>query len=390
MNRLFLFTAVILVAAGCQTEPGWVPSPDEPRSFVSTLGTDTVTVEVFVKDGNIVEGILVERTPVTHIIEYRAQLNDDGYIVSLSSSRRTPSTNPDGPPSSGAAITIDGDQATVVREGGRNPGESTLTVPTGVIPTLGRASSSMFIFEQVASQLSDGSDGVMLLASSGADARQNNSIRISADSLSMDYFGSPRIGWTDDQGQILGASGALTTGKAEVRRVEPFLTGAYADRWAAMDAAGTGIGTPSPGATTEATVDGVDFEVRYSQPAKRGREIWGGLVPNGEVWRTGANAATHFSTSADISIGGNELDAGTYTLWSLWDGGEYSLIVNEQTNIWGTAHDGAHDLFSVVMTESDLSDMVERFTISIEDTDEGGIIVLEWDTTRYELALTTQ
>jgi len=204
----------------------------------------------------------------------------------------------------------------------------------------------------------------------------------------MDYFGSPRIGWTDDQGQLLGASGALTTGKAEVRRVEPFLTGSYADRWAAMDAAGTGIGTPSPAATVQASVDGVDFEIRYSQPAMRGREIWGGLVPNGEVWRTGANAATHISTSGAISLGGHELSAGTYTLWSRWADGEYSLILNEETNIWGTAHDGDHDMFSVPMNAIDLADMVERFTISIEDTGEGGIIVLEWDTTRYEVAFT--
>jgi len=383
MNR-FLFLAVLLMAStGCQTESEWTPTADEPRAFVSTLGTDTVTVEVFVKVGNVIEGTLVERIQNTHIIEYRAELNDSGHISSLTTARRTPSTNPEGAAPVETSITIDGDQATIVREGGQNPGESTVTVPAGVIPTLGRNSSAMFVFEQVSRQLTDGSEGVMLLTSNGSDARQNNSQRYTADSVSMDYFGQPRVGWTNDDGHIMGASGAATTGKAEVRRVEPFLVGEMADRWAAMDAAGEGIGVPSPAATTVATVGGADLEVRYSQPAKRGRDIWGGLVPKGEVWRTGANAATHFSTSSALSIGGNDIEAGTYTLWSLWQDGSYSLIVNEQTNQWGTAHDAARDMFSVEMNMEDLEASVERFTISIEESDGGGLIVLEWDTTRY-------
>ncbi len=384
MNRIILLLAAIFIVSGCQTTPEWAPSPDEPRAFVSTLGTDTVAVEVFIRDGNVIEGVIVARVPYTNSTEYRAVLDEYGHISSLSIDRTTPASNPDGEGPLGASMTIEGDQASIVREGGGNREESAVTVPQGVIPRFGGASpNSMFVFEQVAHQLQEGGEGVMLLGFSGADARMNASRVVSPDTISMDYFGYSFYGWSDDQGQLLGVSGAATTAKVEVRRIEPFLVGEMAERWAALDAAGEGIGTPSPGATAEATIAGADLQIQYSQPAKRGRDIWGGLVPNGAVWRTGANAATQFSTSKDLSLGGTDLPAGSYSLWSIYNDGTFELIVNAQTNQWGTQHDGEQDLFKVEMESSNLTDSAERFTISFAQTDNGGQIVLDWDATRY-------
>ena len=384
MNRTTLLLVAVLVATGCQTTPEWAPSPDEPRAFVSTLGTDTVTVEVFVRDGNVIEGVIVERIPYTNTTEYRVELDEYGHVSSFSINQTTPASNPEGAEPMGASMTIEGDQASIVREGGRNPGESTVTVPQGVIPRFGGASpNSMFVFEQVAHQLQDGGEGVMLVGFSGADAGMNASRVVAADTISMDYFGFSFYGWSDDQGQLLGVSGAATTFKVEVRRIAPFLVGEMAERWAALDAAGEGIGTPSPSATAEATIAGADLQIQYSQPAKRGRDIWGGLVPNGAVWRTGANAAVQFSTSEDLSLGGTDLPAGSYSLWSIYNDGTFELIVNAQTNQWGTQHDPEQDLFRVEMQASELAGPSERFTISISETDDGGQIVFDWDATRY-------
>lgn len=391
MNRTILFLVAVFVVTGCQTTPEWAPSPDEPRAFVTTLGTDTVTVEVFVRVGNVIEGVVVERVPSTSVTEYRAELDEYGHVSSFSINRTTPASNPEGAGPMAASMTIEGDQASIVREGGRNPGESTVTVPRGVIPRFGGASpNSMFIFEQVAHQLQDEGEGVMLLEFSGRDARMNASRVIAADTISMDYFGYSFYGWSDDQGQLLGVSGATTTSKVEVRRIAPFLVGEMAERWAALDAAGEGIGTPSPGATAEATIAGADLQIQYSQPAKRGRDIWGGLVPNGVVWRTGANAAAQFSTSEDLSLGDTDLPAGSYSLWSIYNDGTFELIVNAETDQWGTQHDPEQDLFKVEMEASDLIDPSERFTISFSETDDGGQIVFDWDATRYTASFTVK
>ncbi len=379
----FLLLGALLLTA-CNTAPDWAPSPDEPRAFVTTLGSDTVSVEVFTRDATNITGIHVDRIPFTKITEYSIGIDELGNTTSLDATITIPDTNPGGPAPQSVSIRVAGETATVTREGGQNPGTSEVTVPQGVILSLGRNDVASFVFEQVAMHLRNG-EQINLLGASNAAVRANASGVIDTDTVFMDYFGQQRKAWTDAQGQLLGVSGEGTTNKSETRRVPPFLVGAMADRWAALDAAGSGLGTPSPGATTNATVDGADLEVAYSQPAMRGRAIWGGLVPNGEVWRTGANAATHFTTSRDLMFGEHMLAAGTYTLWSLYQDGAYSLIVNDQTNQWGTAYDAAQDLFSVPMTSRTLDAPQERFTIGVEDTDEGGNLVLTWDTLSWSV-----
>jgi hypothetical protein len=107
------------------------------------------------------------------------------------------------------------------------------------------------------------------------------------------------------------------------------------------------------------------MEVVYSRPAMRGREIWGGLVPFGEVWRTGANAATHFSTAGPIRLGNLDLPAGTYTLWSTFTPEGGTLIVNSETGQWGTAYDPEHDLGRTSLEQRPVDEPAERFTIEL-------------------------
>ena len=379
-----IMMGTLLLLSACRSQPDWTPVPDEPRAFVTTLGTDTIAVEVYTRETTNITGIHVDRIPYTKITEYAVSFDDLGNTTSLDATITVPATNPGGPAPQSVAIRVAGDVATVTREGGQNPGTSEVSVPQGVILSLGRNDAASFVFEQVAMHLRNG-EQINLLGASNAAVRANASGVIDADTVFMDYFGQQRKAWTDAQGQLLGVTGKGTTNKSETRRVAPFLVGEMADRWAALDAAGSGLGTPSPGATTNATVDGADIEIAYSQPAMRGREIWGGLVPNGEVWRTGANAATHFTTSRDLMFGEHMLAAGTYTLWSLYQDGAYSLIVNAQTNQWGTAYDAAQDLFSVPMISRTLDAPQERFLISIEDTDGGGNLLLTWDTLSWSV-----
>jgi hypothetical protein len=109
-------------------------------------------------------------------------------------------------------------------------------------------------------------------------------------------------------------------------------------------------------------------------------------VPYGEVWRTGANAATQFKTDKSLDFGGTVVPAGFYTLWTLPSASGWKLIINSETGQWGTEHKADKDLYTIDMKSSVLPAAVERFTISVEPSGEGGVLNLDWDTTRASAA----
>lgn len=165
-----------------------------------------------------------------------------------------------------------------------------------------------------------------------------------------------------------------------------------ADAPASAPAAPAGEGqqrVASPRDTAEATVGGARVMVDYGRPSKRGREIYGNLVPTNRVWRTGANAATTLVTAAPLRVGSTTIPAGTYTLYSLWTGSAWNLIVNKQTGQWGTAYDQKQDLARIPMQVKSVSSPVEQFTIAVEPSGQnGGVLSMAWDTKRGELPFT--
>ncbi len=360
-----------------------------PAMFVSTLGGDTLTVESFTRSADRIEGELIERNPYTHRIRYAADLGPDGTISRLEAEMFTPPENPEGPAPRRWVVEVAEGTAIVTREGGDDAGATEVPVDPGAIPSLGRVATAMYVWEQAMRQTMD-ADGaerpVSFIYPTRPQPITNALTDFAGDTVSMSFFGSPMLAWAEG-GNLMGVSGRETTMKQEVARSGPVDMDALAAEWAARDARGEGLGIPSPAATVQTSVDGASFEVRYSQPAKRGREIWGALVPYEGVWRTGANAATHFTTDAAIELGDLAVPAGTYTLWTSFTAEGGTLIVNSETGQWGTAYNADEDFGRVAMASTSLPEVTERFTISIEDTDEGGVLHLEWDTTRFSVPI---
>ncbi len=148
---------------------------------------------------------------------------------------------------------------------------------------------------------------------------------------------------------------------------------------------------PSPRDTTRATIAGAHLLVDYGRPSMRGRVIWGGLVPWGKVWRTGANAATTFVTDKPLSIGGSAVPAGTYTLYSVpQQTGQWLLVVNKQNKQWGTEYHEDQDLVRIPMTTAPVPASVEKFAINIVPQGEGGEIQMVWDTTQASVRFRVQ
>jgi hypothetical protein len=153
---------------------------------------------------------------------------------------------------------------------------------------------------------------------------------------------------------------------------------------AASQAQGGPQAPASPRDTAEMTYAGERIYVDYGRPSVRGRTIMGGLVPYGQVWRTGANAATTLVTPRDIRIGDTPVPAGTYTLYTLPAESGWQLIVNKQTGQWGTEYDAAQDLARIPMRVERTSAPVEQFTINLTAGSPASL-VMEWENTRVSV-----
>ena len=113
--------------------------------------------------------------------------------------------------------------------------------------------------------------------------------------------------------------------------------------------------------------------VDYSSPRAKGRKIFGGLVPYGQVWRAGANEATTFTINSDVNAGGKTVPAGTYTIFTIPNQDKWTLIISKTTKndkggpLWGTNYAGeGQDQARIDMKVSALPAAVENFTISFE------------------------
>jgi hypothetical protein len=137
----------------------------------------------------------------------------------------------------------------------------------------------------------------------------------------------------------------------------------------------------SPRDTAHATIGAAHVLVDYGRPSKKGRAIFGGLVPYDKVWRTGANAATVLVTDKDLTIGNLSVPAGSYTLYTLPSASGWKLIINREVGQWGLTYHKEFDLGQVPMTVSSAKSPVEKFLIDFD----GGKMRLQWDTTVAEV-----
>jgi hypothetical protein len=210
-------------------------------------------------------------------------------------------------------------------------------------------------------------------------------VRKGRDSVTIWYFGDPMHACVDATGRLLGLEGLQTTQKVIVDRVPSADVEALTAAFAARDQQGGGVGQLSPRDSVKATVGTAHLSVDYSRPSKRGRRIFGDVVPWGKVWRTGANAATGFTTDVDLDVNGTTVPAGSYTLWTLPTPQGTKLIVNKQTGQWGTEYDPKQDLARIDVATRKLPQPVEQFTIAVEPSGTGGVLRLSWDDTAWEV-----
>ncbi|MCS7019337.1 MAG: DUF2911 domain-containing protein [Cytophagales bacterium] len=135
----------------------------------------------------------------------------------------------------------------------------------------------------------------------------------------------------------------------------------------------------SPEALEKIEKAGFTAEITYCRPSKKGRVIFGGLVPYGKVWRTGANEATVIQLGQDTNIAGSVLPKGNYSLWTIPQQDEWTIIFNKETGQWGTNYNPEEDILKVKVTPRYTADTVEMFTISFHSKGNDVEMVLAWD-----------
>jgi hypothetical protein len=145
----------------------------------------------------------------------------------------------------------------------------------------------------------------------------------------------------------------------------------------------------SPHVKTEWTIDGANLALEYGRPLLKGRTPGKDVDPyEGREWRTGADEATTLTTNRALKFGTLSVPAGTYTLYTIPTGGTWHLIVSKKTGQWGVPYPKGEDLGRVPMTLGKAPKAADQLTISIDDTQTGGTLHIDWGTQRASIPFT--
>lgn len=150
---------------------------------------------------------------------------------------------------------------------------------------------------------------------------------------------------------------------------------------------GTLEARPSPMASIGMRYKETYVKITYCQPQKRGREIFGKLVPYGKVWRTGANEATEITTTKNIQINGTLLKAGTYSLFTIPDKDKWTIIINSDLGLWGAYnYNQKQDVMRFDVPVQAISDVVyEPFTLQFDQRNDVASLLIMWDRTKISI-----
>jgi hypothetical protein len=126
--------------------------------------------------------------------------------------------------------------------------------------------------------------------------------------------------------------------------------------------------------------DEVVARIIYSRPQKRDREVFGKLVPYGEVWRTGANEATELTLYKDMKVANVTVDAGTYSIYTIPNENEWTVILNNSVHSWGAyEYTDEQDLVRIKVPVKKAANTIEAFSMAFAPTENGASLFMGWD-----------
>ncbi len=362
----------IILTLGCEG-----PEPQQ-SSFFTTLGNDTLVIEQFTMEQGTVNAEVLIRSPRTRYMRQILKFEEDGSFLQFRSTSHDPK-NVDSKIIEEQTIIIDGDSLEITRK--RDTINQTFKVlyDPSMIPWFDMIH---WPYEVATTRMvengSKESDQLML---TGRRPRIFEIRTLAKDSVSIKHpFRGTMYARINNEGGLEYYDATATTRKLIVKRGGAMDMASYAMKYSDKS-----IQSLSGAAETQSVVHGANIKVTFGQPARRGRELFGGIVPWNERWRTGANRATHFTSDKDLIMADLEIPAGEYTLFTIPapDGG--MLIINKQTGQNGRSYDEEQDLGRVPMTIVENDTSVELFTIEAVERGSSGVLQLKWGNTIFEV-----
>jgi Protein of unknown function (DUF2911) len=358
-------------------------------AFVVRLGRDTTSVERFTQQGARITLDQVSRAPrvlrrhASYTLTPRGTPTDVDMVVS----RVGPA---DAPPVQHLTARLAGDSITIEVRADTNVRRATHALPAGAgVPIV----SPWLMYDMLSVRLRKSNVDSLHLPMcflGGPDVSWVALRRLGRDSVDIETEFDRYHARVDGNGHLLAVRPIRGTQQFSVDRVASLDLAAFATAFAAAEQQNGPLGQFSPRDTARATVAGATMWIDYGRPSRRGRTIFGGVVPWGEVWRTGANAATQFKTDKALAFGNTIVPAGFYTLWTLPTEQGWTLIINSETGQWGTEHKPERDLYKIPLSLERNDNPVERFLIHIADQGQGGQIHFAWDQTVAAATFTVQ
>jgi hypothetical protein len=389
--KRYLLSLVLLAACG-------PTGPAEQYGFITRLGRDTISLERVSRRGNAVTIDGVDRFPRVRQRHTEIELDDAGAIRRLVMEIRTPS-EPENERERHVVADVTRDSVRIVKRDGTGAKRWAFGTAGGVamahVPQMYSLYELYFAAALRRAQAANRNAGDTVQMRQFYIDREfdrfplhRGVVRIASGGgaeISHDWLSGTGDATFDSTHRLLTYSGHRTTYKVDVTRLaEPPDVESVGMRFAALETQSGGASQLSVRDTMRANIGSATFTVEYSRPLARGRTLVGDVIPYDRVWRTGANAATHFTTSAPITVAGIEVPQGAYTLWTFPRADGVDLIVNKQTGQWGTGYGRAHDLARAPMATEALESPVEKFTISIVPIDSRrGTLAMEWGSFRW-------
>lgn len=372
--------ALLLLAlvAGC--------SKKEQYGYLATLGNDTISVERITRTKNHIVSEVVEKSPRVIRKHWEVSFHPDGTIDTWTLDKDVANPGTGEAKHAHYEATFTRDSVIVIGRNGRQQQAAVIKDTRAVtVPWESYVYGNYeLLFELAMKQAGDSVPVAQLQPGYGRFG--TGLVRKQADgtvtfvTTGLAGTGMARL---DSAGRMLSYSGEHTTYKQDVAKLfTPPDIDAITARFAKTEREHP-VASLSPRDTTRGKIGDARIAVDYSRPLRRGRDILGNVVPYDAVWRTGANKATHLTTSAPIVIGGKMVPAGVYTIWTLPSRDSVLLIINRQTGQWGTRYNPRLDWVRVKMNRELLGTPVDTFTISLLSDE----LVMRWDTFLWSIGL---
>lgn len=381
MKRIGIIIVGLVLVTACTYNTDETTDANS-AAFVTYLGNDTLAVEEFEKREDGITARVVLRSPRTTLSSYELTLDESGGIASMTRTDHSLKQGFSGEGEVVQSIQKEGDSLMIEMQTSEGMQNFSAPYEPGVLPFIDMVH---WPYELALNRAAE-ADGDTLNQPLLTGNRLSDFViaEIQVDSMTIRHPFRGVMGVDVSEGgnlQMLDAG--LTTRKLKVHRQESADFEQIAEKFAAADQQGNPFGELSEAKSGEFSFGGANFRIEYGSPEKRGRTLFGGVVPWGELWRTGANRATHFYTSSALQFGDLSVPAGEYTLFTIpeQDGG--TLIINKETGQNGRAYDESMDLGRVSMDISQQDESTEAFTITMEETEWGGVIKLIWGETVF-------